>query len=276
MFIFFYPLVLTAAQSFPYGFKRDDRSTWDAHHLPYSVTGGLYNRYAVNHEDFVWKIRTYVPSRNPVALKETLRIGRGLTLLSTHLIATGREPGILKVFSQIWGTDDLIASFDGMNASLPINSKTGRTDIQPTAPWPHMDQNPRRNQTFELYQGIANLSESGPEDGGLCVLAGSHVLHQQFFDATGGFKKEQDAGANQNGYNFTQEDINWYKKRGCKEVKICCGEGDLIRKSVALSFADRLSKNLDASAWTYHDSVGLSDHPLECFASGRKDKVRAQ
>jgi len=25
--------------------------------------GGLYNRYSVNHEAFVWKIRTYVLSR---------------------------------------------------------------------------------------------------------------------------------------------------------------------------------------------------------------------
>jgi len=58
-------------ESFPWGFKRDDRSTWVADKLPYGVTydssstlcqrltsrGGLYNRYAVNHEDFVWKIR---------------------------------------------------------------------------------------------------------------------------------------------------------------------------------------------------------------------------
>lgn len=64
----------------------------------------MYNRYAVNHEDFVWKIRT--------------------------------QPGIIKAFEQVWGTDDLIVSFDGLNVSLPINPETGRTDIEPTAPWP--------------------------------------------------------------------------------------------------------------------------------------------
>lgn len=46
------------------------------------------------------------------------------------------QPGIVKVFEQIWGTDDLIASFDGLNASLPINKETGRTDIEPTPAWP--------------------------------------------------------------------------------------------------------------------------------------------
>jgi len=39
----------------------------------------------------------------------------------------------LKVFSQVWGTDDLVASFDGINVSLPVNPKTGRTDIEKTS-----------------------------------------------------------------------------------------------------------------------------------------------
>ncbi|KAK1070466.1 hypothetical protein LTR12_008729 [Friedmanniomyces endolithicus] len=105
-------------ESFPHGFKRDDRSTWDEEHLPSGHKGGLYNRYSVNHEAFVWKIRT--------------------------------EPGIIKVFEQIWGTEDLITSFDGLNVSLPVNPKTGRTDISETAPWPHIDQNPRKVDRFEL------------------------------------------------------------------------------------------------------------------------------
>lgn len=46
------------------------------------------------------------------------------------------QPAILKVFEQIWGTDDLIASFDGMNASLPVNKESGRKDIEPTPAWP--------------------------------------------------------------------------------------------------------------------------------------------
>lgn len=47
-----------------------------------------------------------------------------------------RQPGIIKAFEEMWGTDDLIVSFDGMNATLPINKDTGRTDIEPTKPWP--------------------------------------------------------------------------------------------------------------------------------------------
>lgn len=44
-------------EKFPHGFRRDDRSTWDGWHLPFAAKGGLYNRYAVNHEQFVWNIR---------------------------------------------------------------------------------------------------------------------------------------------------------------------------------------------------------------------------
>jgi hypothetical protein len=183
-------------ESFPHGFSRKDLSTWTASHLPYGQDRGLYNRYSVNHEDFVWKIRT--------------------------------EPGIQKTFAQIWGSEDLIASFDGMNVSLPVNEKNGRKDIEPTEPWPHIDQNPRTVQKLELYQGIANLAPNGPEDGGLVVLKGSHLLHQEHFDSTGGFKAEGDSGVAENGYNFTSEDAEWYKKRGCEVVKICAGAGDLI------------------------------------------------
>jgi hypothetical protein len=46
------------------------------------------------------------------------------------------QRGIIKIFQELWGTEDLIASFDGMNASLPINEKTGRTDLKITKAWP--------------------------------------------------------------------------------------------------------------------------------------------
>ena len=45
-------------ESFPYGFDRHNRSTWTDEHMPLGFKGGLCNRYAVNYEAFVWKIRT--------------------------------------------------------------------------------------------------------------------------------------------------------------------------------------------------------------------------
>lgn len=183
-------------EGFPYGFDRNDLSTWTADRLPFGQDRGLYNRYSVNHEDFVWKIRS--------------------------------EPGVVATFAAIWGTEDLIASFDGMNVSLPVNPTSGRKDIETTQPWPHIDQNPRTVENLELYQGIANMAKNGPNDGGLVVLKGSHLLHRQHFEKIGGFRAKGDAGVGENGYNFEKQDAEWYREQGCEEVKICAEAGDLI------------------------------------------------
>ena len=63
--------------------------------------------------------------------------------------------------------------------------------------WPHMDQSPSR-PGFQLAQGIFCATKSGPDDGGLILLEGSHVLAQKMFDETGGVKVEQDRGADVN------------------------------------------------------------------------------
>lgn len=60
-----------------------------------------------------------------------------------------------------------------------------------------MDQSPSR-PGFQLAQGIFCATKSGPDDGGLILLEGSHVLAQKMFDETGGLKVEQDRGADVN------------------------------------------------------------------------------
>lgn len=47
-------------QGFGYGFNFSDRSTWRAECLPSSAFGGLYYQHSVQHEAFVWAIRTCV------------------------------------------------------------------------------------------------------------------------------------------------------------------------------------------------------------------------
>ncbi len=76
-----------------------------------------------------------------------------------------------------------------------------------------------------MYQGIANLAPNGPQDGGLCVLKGSHLLHSQYFAETGGPQADKEAV---NGYTYDYDEIHWYKQHGCQQVKVCAGEGDLI------------------------------------------------
>ena len=59
-------------------------------------------------------------------------------------------------------------------------------------------------------------------------MSGSHKLHQRYFDSTGGWQSDKDLGFGKNGYTFSIEELDWYRKQGCEEVKICANAGDLI------------------------------------------------
>jgi hypothetical protein len=78
-------------ESFGLGFKADDRSTWHIANVPKFDKGGLYHRYGVGHEQFAWDIRT--------------------------------EPGVVAAFAKIWGTDELVVSYDSVNISLPYGAE---------------------------------------------------------------------------------------------------------------------------------------------------------
>lgn len=133
-------------EAFPNGFKRDDKSTWTAEHLPFG-----HDRFVICYKvagDQLLKIvagacTTATLSTTKTSCGELGREVQVSTILSTHSRAdekSSSEPGILKVFEQLWGTKDLIASFDGMNVSLPVNEKTGRTDIETTSKQANADQ----------------------------------------------------------------------------------------------------------------------------------------
>jgi hypothetical protein len=51
----------------------------------------MYDAYGIQHEQFVWDIRT--------------------------------EPGVVNAFATLWGTEKLVSSFDGVTVMLPQNPK---------------------------------------------------------------------------------------------------------------------------------------------------------
>lgn len=93
-------------KNFELGFDENNPETWTADHLPVSFKGGMYFAYASTHEKMAWEART--------------------------------EPKIVEIFEKLWGTEELLCSFDGMNISMP-----NRKDLN-WSPWPHCDQNPER------------------------------------------------------------------------------------------------------------------------------------
>ena len=104
------------------------------------------------------------------------------------------EPGVVKIFEEIWGTDKLTVSFgesrspgiswqdlmllDGANFSVPLPKEQLEDG---GAPWPHMDQSPLKPQLASI-QGILNLLPNGPKDGGLTVVTGSTKYFNEIWE----------------------------------------------------------------------------------------------
>jgi hypothetical protein len=170
------------------GFDRNDPSTIHKDNLPVINEKGMCLHYAVSHENFAWKVRT--------------------------------EPKVVSVFQEIYEDKDLIVSFDAINFGFP-----NRTDLPPNKPWPHQDQDPKR-PGFRVVQGLVNMFPNGPDDGGLVVARGAHVLSEQFHKE---MAWETPIPAwNPEWYGFTDEGMKWLANRGCEWVKVCAEPGDLL------------------------------------------------
>jgi hypothetical protein len=133
-------------------------------------------------------------------------------------LTKNREPGVTSTFAELWGTPELLVSFDGVNLTPPFkNPDTGK--------WPHVDQAPKR-AGMQCVQGILNFNPNGPEDGGLTVLRGSHNFVEEFFKTN----KVTNIGSwgFEDFFGFDEEQAKWFAERGCETVKVCVGPGDLI------------------------------------------------
>lgn len=160
--------------------------TWIKENFPIHSNINTFHFYSVAHEKFVWDARM--------------------------------EPGVLKAFESLWGTEELLVSFDSLNITFP-----NRTDVPRKPAWEHIDQSPLR-RGLHCVQGIINLSNSGPEDGGLMVYPGSHKLNDEFFD-TQTNKLTWDP---LDFYMFSSEQLSWFSERGIQPHKVCAEPGDLI------------------------------------------------
>ncbi|KAL6910050.1 hypothetical protein GGI43DRAFT_419603 [Trichoderma evansii] len=157
-------------RSFDTSLDFEDLSTWRKAQLPVQTDKNTYENYGVVHERFMWEARM--------------------------------EPGVLDAFSKIWGTDELLASFDSLNITL-LNLKIARV------PWPY---------------GIINLSHAGPEDGSLVVIPGSHTLVEEFFDT----KTDPASWEWRDNRYFNDKDMDWFRGHGLEPRRVIAEPGDLI------------------------------------------------
>lgn len=75
-------------------------------------------------------------------------------------------------------------------------------------------------------QGLVNLLPNGPDDGGLIVCKGGHLLSEAFHQA---MKDEERIPAWTNEwYGFTDAGMKWLADQGCTWEKVCAEPGDLL------------------------------------------------
>lgn len=175
-------------EGFKMGYKRDDPSTYKSTNIPKHRYGGLFDNFSFAHAQFVWDCKS--------------------------------EPGVREIFAQIWGTDKLTVSFDGGTLAFPTPDEPGHGK----APWPHSDQSAYRPWPH-CIQGLLNLLPNGPNDGGLAVMDGTAPLFEQYFSEhaapEGGWTKRD-------GFDWTDETLQWFKDRGSTWLKPSMDPGDFI------------------------------------------------
>lgn len=82
---------------------------------------------------------------------------------------------VKRVFAQLWQTEDLLTSFDGINVFRPWHFGFEKT----VGGWFHVDQGRTMPGSMQCVQGFVSLTDQGPSTGGLVVIPGSHRLHHE-------------------------------------------------------------------------------------------------
>lgn len=114
------------------------------------------------------------------------------------------HPKVLQVFQHLWGTNELLASFDSINVLRPGKHTVSTDD------WLHCDQAPLR-KGVACIQGIINMVDVGPDTGTLLVKDGSHVAHEPFF-ATASKLSPEEKSRTGDFYKLHPEERKFYEQ----------------------------------------------------------------
>lgn len=165
------------------GCQRSSPSTWTDERLERvgSVRNGILNSMGICQSTFMWYMRTL--------------------------------PKAHQVFEQIWGTSELLVSFDGANIFRPWHHGFRKT----MCGWWHVDQG-RGKQGRQAVQGLVSLFPSDGHTGGLTVVPRTHLRHAEVVEDQQNPK--QDYCAVQPYSPVLQEEM--------QRRLVCCRAGDLV------------------------------------------------
>lgn len=173
--------------------RRGDASTYGALFDLFPIHSMLVQHYGVGHAQYVWDVRS--------------------------------SPGVTGAFSRLWGTDDLITSFDGVSLHLPHEATKRGFYRGGTHDWFHCDQRSSRSRLVSI-QGVVNLYDVNAGDATTRVLTGSHALHGEYMEHFGvetGTKDWHKFPA-----ETAAEHLKFFTDRGCEKACVLARAGDLV------------------------------------------------
>jgi hypothetical protein len=173
-------------EKFKGSLDRGDMKTWN-NWIANAATGILVSSRGANHNDFLWGARSL--------------------------------PMVKKTFSRIWNDDNLIVSYDSGGVFRPW-----KYNVQwlTNGGWWHTDQNslrgPHRRGRVTI-QGLVTYYDATAETGGLCVIPGSHLQHDELCERAPGAKMKVDWVSISAGDTVL---------RSAEPTLVCAKAGDLV------------------------------------------------
>jgi len=175
------------------GVLRDDISSWFSTKWPDPFNKGIVTADSVGQSEFLWFVR-------------------GL-------------PAVQKIYANIWETEDLITSFDGLCVIRPMQYAPSSKIPMVSGTWYHLDQNGHHKPGKLCVQGFLNFFDSGPDDGGLVVLEKSHTQFNSIFASRPHLKKRDDWIVLQRDKTIWRE-LKQFPE--IKAIKVCVKAGDFV------------------------------------------------
>jgi len=174
--------------------KRSDVKTWkdayeDASGWPAGKADGIIHSKGIGQSQVLWYLRSL--------------------------------PSLKKVFTDIWGTEELVTSFDGAGVFRPYGHNPLWKITKTNQGWCHVDQ-AHQKQGLHCVQGLVTLRDATECTGGLVVVPGSHRFYSS--DVLRNYKPTS------NGWNFIALDANdrVLTEGGGGPRMVCAKAGDLI------------------------------------------------
>mmetsp|Transcript_34320 Transcript_34320/g.61246 ORF Transcript_34320/g.61246 Transcript_34320/m.61246 type:complete len:328 (-) Transcript_34320:300-1283(-) len=169
------------------GISRTNRESWGKMDAYMHANTGIVNSYGIGQSKLLWYLRS--------------------------------SEAVTSAFASIWGTEDLITSFDGGGMFRPwsVDPKW-----KTSGGWFHADQSLRRKGRV-CVQGLVSLFDQTSATGGLTLVPGSHERHQELCRATW-------TGLSLSfwGHDFVPIPPEVWTRKGFAPQLVCCQAGDLI------------------------------------------------